>query len=164
MSLSEHPRIWNVVALVAITAATLTLAGCVNNSSAEDPLEDTPPTGASGQDGVADPPPTETPSADGVKRFDIDLTATGFKVRDGQELRVKVGDSVKVVFHHAEPYGDDHPIYFTCTGRAATVTKTAGSAEMAFVAKKAGTCAFFCTNGDCGPHQTLQNGKIFVEA
>ncbi|MBI4394379.1 MAG: hypothetical protein HY556_11400 [Euryarchaeota archaeon] len=138
--------------VIALGAAALALAGCVNN----DPAESQSVVPSSGM--------ASSSSTDGVKRFDVNITEKGFRVHDGKELRVKQGDNVSIVFHHAEPFGDDHPIYFTCTDRAATVTATSGTATMAFVAKKAGTCAFFCTNGDCGPHKNLQDGKLIVEA
>ncbi len=140
-------------ALVGLALASLALAGCAGPDT---PAVSSGPTASSKASSVP-------PAVGDVKEFHVDVTETGFKEQQGRELTAKKGDQVKIVLHHAEPYGDDHPIYFTCTERSATVTQTGGSASMEFVADSAGACSFFCTNHDCGPHEALQSGKLIVQ-
>lgn len=129
-------------------------AGCVGNDS---PPAAQPGGGSSQGVGGAGT------GVDNVTEFHVDVTEKGYKERQGRELIVKTGDQVRIVLHHAEPYGDTHPIYFTCTERASTVTQTERMATMEFLAESAGTCSFFCINHDCAPHKALQGGKLTIE-
>ncbi len=166
-------RIRAVGAIASIAA--LAIAGCVEDgtpaSDASRPEVARPPgpsaTASPGAGATPATPTSPSPAAaqEGATiEFQVNLTENGFNGERSLVLHAPMGARVRVVLHHAEPFGDDHPIYFTCTSRAATVTATSGPAVMEFAATKEGTCSFFCTNGDCGPHEALQDGKIVVEA
>jgi len=76
------------------------------------------------------------------------------------EIRVKEGDKVKIIFTNV---GGTHDLVLPDFGVATTITKTGESDVLEFTADKKGTFEFYCSIGNGYHRQMGQIGVLLVE-
>lgn len=101
--------------------------------------------------------PNETTAAPTIERKDIMVEGGSYYFKPNQ-LRVKKGDTVKIIFNNVDGTHD----FVIDEFNVKTNQITAGKQEtVTFVADKAGTFEFYCS---VGPHRQMgMRGKLIVE-